>query len=116
MLLRFVKATAFAFGIALIGLPAYAMDSMMSSTPACTSDALHSAMASTAKKISSMQLSGTPDRDYAQAINAMMESEHMLNAWETKCGKNAKLMKMADDMQKSLGTMMTQVNTLTQGG
>jgi hypothetical protein len=40
----------------------------------------------------------------------------MLNSWEMKCGKNAKLMKMAGDMQKTLTTTMSSVNSLLQGG
>jgi hypothetical protein len=113
---RFVKAAAFALALGLVvAVPAYAMDAM-TATPACTSDALHTAMASTAKKFESLQLPGTPDRDYAEAINSVMESEHMLNAWETKCGKNAKLMKMASDMQKSLGAMHQHIADLNLGG
>ncbi|MGH7659855.1 MAG: hypothetical protein ACRENA_02915, partial [Vulcanimicrobiaceae bacterium] len=68
MLTRFVKATAFALGITLVGLPAYAADSMMMSAPACSSDGLHSAMMSMSKKMAAMQLSGSPDKDYAEAI------------------------------------------------
>jgi hypothetical protein len=113
---RFVQAAAFALALGLVvAVPAYAMEAM-AATPACTSDALHAAMASTAKKLESLQLPGTPDRDYAEAINSVMESEHTLNAWETKCGKNAKLMKMAGDMQKSLGSMQDQLAHLNLGG
>lgn len=115
LLSRIVKATAFALGIALIGLPASAMDTMMAA-PACSSDALHSAMTSMSKKLAAVQLSGSPDKDYAEAINSMMESEQMLNSWEMKCGKNAKLMKMAGDMHKNTSAMMTQVSTLGLGG
>lgn len=89
---------------------------MMMSTPSCSADSLHAAMASMASKMSAIQLSGTPDRDYAEAINQIMESEHMLNSWEMKCGKNAKLMKMAGDMQKSLDTMHRHIADLTLGG
>lgn len=114
MLPTFVKATAFALGLALIGLPAYAMDSM-TATPACSSDALHSAMLSMSKKLAAVKLSGSPDKDYAEAIDSMMESEHMLNSWEMKCGKNAKLMKMAGDMQKNLSTVHDQMASLIGG-
>ena len=115
LLPKFVKATAFALGIVLIGLPVYAADSM-TATPACSSDALHSAMMSMSKKLAAVKLSGSPDKDYAEAINSMMESEQMLNSWEMKCGKNAKLMKMAGDMHKNTSAMMTQVSTLGLGG
>ena len=85
------------------------------SAPACSSDALHSAMMSMSKKLAAVQLSGSPDKDYAEAINSMMESEHMLNSWEMKCGKNAKLKKMAGDMQKTLSTTHDNMASLIGG-
>ena len=82
----------------------------------CSTDAMHSSMKAMAAKMTALQLSGTPDRDYAQAISQVLQMEHDLNAWEMKCGKNTKTMKMAADMQKSLTTMMPQINSLTSGG
>lgn len=90
------------------------MDTMMAA-PACSSDALHSAMTSMSKKLAAVQLSGSPDKDYAEAINSMMESEQMLNSWEMKCGKNAKLKKMAGDMQKTLSTTHDHMASLIGG-
>ena len=118
---RFARASALALGLGLIALPALAADSMsggkmMMATPSCSADSLHAAMAAMSSKIAAIKLSGSPDRVYAEAIDQMMESEHTLNAWEMKCGKNAKLMKMAGDMQKSLATMHQHIADLTLGG
>jgi hypothetical protein len=98
-------------------MPAVAQQSMMKSDMSmCSADSMHASTKAMAAKMEALQLSGTPDRDYAQAIMQVMKMEHDLNAWEMKCGKNAKTMKMASDMQKSLTTMMPQINSLTSGG
>lgn len=116
-MLGFMRASALAMGLAVIvAVPAVAMDSMMMAAPSCSADSLHAAMASMSKKMDAVKLSGSPDMDYAQAINNVMEMEHMLNAWEMKCGKNTKLTKMAGDMQKHVSSMMTSITSLTQGG
>lgn len=101
MFSRLAGAAALALGLGLMAVPAVAADSMMAA-PACSADALHSAMASAASKMSAMSMSGSADKDYAAAVKQLMDSEHMLNAWEMKCGKNAGAMKMAEKMQKSL--------------
>jgi hypothetical protein len=101
----------------LIAMPAVAQQSMKSDMSMCSADAMHASMKAMAAKMTALQLSGTPDRDYAQAISQVLQMEHDLNSWEMKCGKNAKTMKMAGDMQKNLTTTMSSINSsLTSGG
>ena len=108
MFSRFAGATALAVGLGLMAFPAFAADKMMAG-PSCSADSLHSAMAATASKMSSMAMSGSADDNYTAAIKQLMDTEHKLNAWEMKCGKDAKMMKMAEKMQKNLDAEMNQI-------
>lgn len=112
---RFLGMSALALGLASISVPVLAADTMMS-TPSCSADSMHSAMAAMGSKISSAQPTGNPDKDYAQATAMLMQSQNELNAWEMKCGKNPQAMKMAGDMQQNLATMRQHLQELQLGG
>jgi hypothetical protein len=73
-------------------------------------------MAALGSQITSLQPSGSPDKDYARATAMLMQSQHDLDAWEMKCGKNSEMMKMAENMQQALATMRQHLDALQLGG
>lgn len=96
MFAKFFVAPVLALGLACLAAPAVAMSSM-NSMEACTPDAMHAAVAKMAAKMSSMSSTGDMDKDYAHAMMAMAKGQRDLSAWEMKCGKDSKSMKMAKD-------------------
>jgi predicted outer membrane protein len=111
-----LRASALAVGIALIALPASAMDETMSSTAQCTPDAMHSSMMSMSTKMSSMKSTGDVDKDYAATMMIMAKSMRDMSAWVMKCGKNAKTKKMATESQKSFDALYHQFDGLYTSG
>lgn len=101
MFAKFLVAPVLALGLACLAAPTLvgAQQSMnsMHSTMDCTPEAMHSAMTKMATGAASMQSTGDMDKDYAHAMMAMSKDQRDLSAWEMKCGKDSKTMKMAKD-------------------
>lgn len=102
MFAKFLVAPVMALSFACLAAPTVSeaqqsMGSMHSMAPACTPEALHSAMSKMGAQFSSMESSGDMDKDYAHAMMTMSKGQRDLSAWEMKCGKDSKTMKMAKD-------------------
>lgn len=106
------RSAAFALSVGAIGLgtaPAAAADSMMAA--ACSPESMHAMMGTMHAKLSSMKSSGDVDKDYAGTMAIMTKAAQSMNAFEMKCGKNAKAKKMASDSQKDFQTLSHQFDS-----
>ena len=106
----FALAIAGAIGLGTAAAPAVAADTMMSAAD-CSPEAMHAMMGSTREKLSMMKSSGNVDKDYAATMAMMTKAAMSMNAFEMKCGKNAKAKKMASDSQKNLDSLYHQFDS-----
>jgi len=101
-LFKLLGASALALGLVFVASPAVVTaQGSMNSMADCTPSAMHAAMTKMAGQMSSMQSTGDMDKDYAHAMMAMAKGQRDLSAWEMKCGKDSKTMKMAKDSMHS---------------
>ena len=106
MFAKLLVAPVLALALASVTAPVVAQQSMnsMHSMAECTPDAMHAAIAKMGSHMSSMQSTGDMDKDYAHAMMAMSKDQRDLSAWEMKCGKSSKTMKMAKDSMHGADT------------
>ena len=118
MFAKFLAAPALALSLACLAAPVTAQQSMnsMHSMADCTPDAMHAAVSKMAERMSSMQSSGDMDKDYAHAMMAMAKGQRDLSAWEMKCGKDSKTMKMAKESMHGADSQYRTWGGLFGGG
>lgn len=105
-----IRSAVFALGIAAAAVPALAMDTMMPAAT-CSPEAMHAMMDSTHEKMAMMKSSGNVDKDYATMMAMVTKAAMSMNAFEMKCGKNAKAKKMASDSQKNFDSLYHQFDS-----
>lgn len=115
--MKYLGVTALAIGLAFVASPAVvSAQGSMNSMSACSPDAVHAAVSKMASHMSSMQSTGDADKDYAHAMMAMSKGQRDLSAWEMKCGKDSKTMKMAKDSMHGAETQYKAWDGLLGGG
>jgi len=119
MLAKLLVAPVLALSLACLAAPAVAqqsMSSMHSMAMECTPDAMHAAMSKMGSQFSSMPSSGDMDKDYAHAMMSMAKGQRDLSAWEMKCGKDSKTMKMAKDSMHGAQSQYKAWDNIFNGG
>lgn len=101
----FVLTVAILTSVPMIG------KSVASADPTCSSEGIKSLVTATSSQLSSLQLTGNSDKDFAASTTTMMRGIKALSQWESKCGSNDKMDAIAKKMTQTVNYYIPLINS-----